>query len=481
MSRNSHSEFIAEPPSRDLGAEISVLGAIELDGAYLADAVKIISDQDFSDRRHAKIFRAMFALRVQEIPIDPITIADELTRQGELESCGGVAYLTRLADGLPQKTNVTFYAAIVRKHAERRKLVATLSTILKRTESLDESNAIISDAITELSALTSTAGVELFHSYEQVTNAPPLRFAIRNFLQCDGATLLAGLSEHFKTFLMLSIVKSLLGPRGRKLWDLFEVEEPASRVVYLIPESGLGPFVHRLKLFDLLPHVQSGRLLIRTLALGPAPKLQDPRILAAAKGADVFLDTLVRFIDGDESSASDNNRGFGADVFALQSAGARTLTAAAHSPKAFRQQDFMALENMVRGSGDIGAAFATAWGTRQLPGDIAHLENIKSRDFEPCGPFQLSARPSIDEEGNFRLHKSPGDCGTLSEEMPTTKNNSGASPESRDVKAEKIALLRKLYAENPNRTWADDIADFKKAGFEIARGTIRKYKSEAAL
>jgi hypothetical protein len=190
-----------------------------------------------------------------------------------------------------------------------------------------------------------------------------------------------------------------------------------------------------------------------------------------------MLDTAVRFMQGEENSAGDNARGLASDMFALLSAGARLLFAAAHSPKAFETQNYMSLENMVRGSGDIGAAFATVWGVRQLAGDIAHIQNIKPRDFEPCGPFQIAARPHLNQSNNFGICKRPGECELLAEEMPDTKKKSGASPDTRETKALKMALLRRLYAEDPGRTWEEIVSIFKAEGLEIARGTIRKYKS----
>lgn len=136
---------------------------------------------------------------------------------------------------------------------------------------------------------------ELFHTYDQLVNAPPLSFAIRDFWQIDGITLIGGLSGHGKTFILLSIVKALL--TGAPLWNYFAVEEKAARVLYLIPESAVGPFAHRLKTFGLLKFCapDDERLLVRTLSLGSTPPLSDPRLLYAAKAAHVILDTAVRF------------------------------------------------------------------------------------------------------------------------------------------------------------------------------------------
>ncbi len=63
----------------------------------------------------------------------------------------------------------------------------------------------------------------------------------------------------------------------------------------------------------------------------------------------------------------------------------------------------MTLENVLRGTADIGAMVATAWGVRQTDStrNIIHIENIKPRDFEPCGPFEIIGRPYIEPRGRF--------------------------------------------------------------------------------
>jgi hypothetical protein len=88
-----------------------------------------------------------------------------------------------------------------------------------------------------------------------------------------------------------------------------------------------------LKLFDIYDALapNNERLLVRTLSKGPTPSLSDPRILFAAKGAHVFLDTATRFGEGDENSAGDNQRGLANDIFALLGSGAWSVIAAHHS------------------------------------------------------------------------------------------------------------------------------------------------------
>ena len=188
-----------------------------------------------------------------------------------------------------------------------------------------------------------------------------------------------GLAGHGKTFFLLNIARALLA--GGRLWDspVFQVLYRAERVIYLTPEVTLGSFKNRLDLFRLDTYLKDGRMLVRTITEGPVLSLTDPDLLLAARGADVFLDTAIRFMEGDESSASDNQRGLAAGIFGLLQAGARTVIGAHHAPKTFDKATYMSLENVLRGSGDIGAMVGTAWGIKQMDPftNLIHVENLK--------------------------------------------------------------------------------------------------------
>src|SRR5712692_4473734 len=110
--------------------------------------------------------------------------------------------------------------------------------------------------------------------------------------------------------------------------------------------------------------VKTGQFLYRTLSAKGELKLDDVRLKRAVQGADVFLDTAIRFQPGDENSATDQRK-FADMLFALQGDGARTITGAHHAPKNFENRESMTLENTLRGSGDIGAMLATCWAVKQ--------------------------------------------------------------------------------------------------------------------
>ena len=156
---------------------------------------------------------------------------------------------------------------------------------------------------------------ELFDGWEEFESAQPISFSIKGFLQKEAITAIAGLSGSGKTWIALALIRALLRGPG-KLWNLFEVPCRAERVIYLIPESSRGAIKGRLQSVGLYDEICSERLLIRTLNVGPAPSLSDPRLLRMAEKAQaIILDTGIRFMKvSDESSASEIAEGLSNDM-----------------------------------------------------------------------------------------------------------------------------------------------------------------------
>ncbi len=309
----------------------------------------------------------------------------------------------------------------------------------------------------------------IFHSYAEFQNAPPLRFAINNFLQESGVTLIGGLAGHGKTLLMLSMVRALLNRSALFQWSLFGVPRPAHRILYLIPESAIGPFWTRLRLFRLEEHVRTDRLLVRTLSCKETVPLTDPRILQAVEGADVFLDTAVRFMAGAENDV-ENAKTFADTLFKLLAAGARTVTGAHHAPKGFEsQRERMTLENILRGSGDIGAMLCCAWGVRQIDpkSNRIYVQNVKPRDFQPCEPFVLEGRPHLDRDGDFRMIEPPG----MALEMAEYLGGRGGRPAAPDSD-EKKRQAASMHAEGKS---LKQIAD----ALGVSKTSVHKWVTEA--
>lgn len=306
---------------------------------------------------------------------------------------------------------------------------------------------------------------QLFHTQEETLSQPPIAFAIDGFLQEAGVTMIGGLSGHGKTLIALAMARALL--KGVPLFGHFAVPRKASRVLYLIPECSLTPFAARLRTFGLVEHVGTD-FFYRTLSHDVDVSLTDPRILTAAEGADVFLDTAVRFMDGDEN-ASVEQKVFAKTLFDLLKHGARTVTGLHHSPKEFRKQSYITLENILRGSGDIGAMLTTCWAIyqRDQGKNQVYVENVKPRDFDPCKPFLLEGRPHIDQSGDFRMIAQPGMVESFSQAKG--KGKPGRPPDP--AKEEKIAKAQEMRARGiPIKKIAEELG--------VDRHTVRRWLGE---
>jgi replicative DNA helicase len=122
----------AEPPSRPPGrippqnveAEESLLGAMLLSKDAIAAAVEAVRSEDFYKPAHAHLFEVITTLYAAGEPVDPITVAEALRREGRLDSLGGKQAILRIQTGTPAAANAAYYARIVADHALLRRLVA---------------------------------------------------------------------------------------------------------------------------------------------------------------------------------------------------------------------------------------------------------------------------------------------------------------------------------------------------------------------
>lgn len=417
-------------------AERGYFGALFRDGSLYKRAP--VSTADLSDKRHQLILSAICSRVEDDLPTNEESVAELLEERGELSTVGGLAYLIELAEGaVPNEKLVANRAERIRRAAHCRRVLKVIERI-DRTESLTYES--LEQRLEEINQIRhehkaiNGGSLGLFHTYDELANSPPLHYAINGFLQEDGITLIAGPSGDGKTLMMLSMTRSLLDASSLFGYSRFSVPSKSDRVIYLIPESSKGPFWHRLQTFHLAPHVQSGKLLIRTLSSPQQMSLNDPRFHEAAKGAHVFLDTAIRFMEGDESAAGEAKL-FAQTLFNIQAAGAKTICGAHHSPKGFDSADYMTLENVVRGSGDIGAMLATCWGIKQVDQSTTSIfvQNVKARDFEPCEPFIIQGRPHIDDHGTFLMKAEPGEAGKLKDNQQRSKSGRKANPDSTEL------------------------------------------------
>jgi len=129
-----------------IDAERSILGAILLESLLFDQAAELKPD-DFSLDAHRRIFSRMRDLQDSGRPVDMITLAEELDRRREVEAVGGVAYLSSLIDGLPERPSIEHYVRIVRNKSLLRGLINIAQlAIAEAIDHSDEAEEVINRA-----------------------------------------------------------------------------------------------------------------------------------------------------------------------------------------------------------------------------------------------------------------------------------------------------------------------------------------------
>ncbi|MCB0979338.1 MAG: replicative DNA helicase [Acidimicrobiaceae bacterium] len=135
----------ARVPPHNLSAEESLLGALLLSREVVGQVAELgVLVEHFYKPAHQHIYAAVRGLMAQGQPVDIVTVADELRRNGLLDEVGGPAALLDLQNATPAISNAARYAKIVQDTAVLRKLISVAGEIteLAYTEPDDVTKAL---------------------------------------------------------------------------------------------------------------------------------------------------------------------------------------------------------------------------------------------------------------------------------------------------------------------------------------------------
>ena len=116
----------------NVDAERFVLGSILLNQDTYFQVASAVEPEDFSLEKHRRIFARMKDLYDRGEKIDRVTLANELMKQGQIESVDGFSYLVSLDEGLPALSNLDSYVRIVKDKATLRKLIFSAQKVIDR-------------------------------------------------------------------------------------------------------------------------------------------------------------------------------------------------------------------------------------------------------------------------------------------------------------------------------------------------------------
>ena len=132
-------------PPQNIEAEQAVIGAMMIERDAIHKVSDLLQAEDFYREAHKLIYIAMQELFSKNEAVDIVTVVEILRRDEKLETAGGVAYVTALANSVPTAANLIYHAKIVEEKALLRKLINTATGIASMGYEANEEVSLILD------------------------------------------------------------------------------------------------------------------------------------------------------------------------------------------------------------------------------------------------------------------------------------------------------------------------------------------------
>ena len=230
-------------------AEQAVLGAVLIEPNVFGVVADLLEAADFAGGRHRLIFAAARRLDERAEAIDPVTLAVELERQGDLKVAGGQEYLSELLFAVPTAANVEYHARIVKEKALRRRLAKVGQDVAGLAhDAAVPSSVLLANLRTELETIeraqSSTSSAPKWWVLADLLNDPTLTAAPVAVLPPIGwqgrVTLVAGREKKGgKSFACCAGVASATRQGKRALY--LSLDEPLADTVGRLHRFGADP------------------------------------------------------------------------------------------------------------------------------------------------------------------------------------------------------------------------------------------------
>jgi replicative DNA helicase len=139
--------LLKKVPPHSLEAEKTVLGGILVNNKNLNVVLSIISPEDFYKDSNRKILDKIILLVDKSLPVDLLTITEELQKAGELDEVGGASYVSSLMDGVPKSLNIEYHARIIKEKALLRRLILSSAKIISSSyEQKEDADLLLDEA-----------------------------------------------------------------------------------------------------------------------------------------------------------------------------------------------------------------------------------------------------------------------------------------------------------------------------------------------
>lgn len=321
----------------DIDAEEAVIGSLLIDGTAIYKIASLLDGPaHFYREQNRWLYGVCLALYQRNEAIDQITVAQELDRQGKLETCGGTAYLSHLISVCPTPLDIEHYAQIVYRLSIMRNLISAADQIkaigYEADPDIDDSLSKAEDALFRLRHGQSPRDFihisQVLDKYFETTPRPsaeaeggvePIPYILSGFskldellggLQPSDLIIVAGRPSFGKTSFALSLARNAARNQGACI-ALFSLEMARDSVVLRLLSGESGVDSRRLRL-GLQNENEEKRIMDAIGVLSEAPIYIDDspllrvvemrskaRRLHYERGIDLIIVDYLQLMQGD--------------------------------------------------------------------------------------------------------------------------------------------------------------------------------------
>ncbi|MGD0794156.1 MAG: replicative DNA helicase [Dehalococcoidales bacterium] len=328
-------------PPNDNDAEEAVIGSLLIDGSAIFQIADFLQPADFYFEQNQWLYEAAVALYQRDEAINQVTLAQELSRRGRLESCGGAARLSYLVSVCPTSLDIEHYGRIVYRLSVMRQLISAGDRIAgigyEAGPDVEESMAKAEGLLFKLRRgqgagdLTHIRQVldKYFEESPEAAGRPPERlpyvssgFAgldeFLNGFQRSDLVIVAGRPSMGKTSLALNIARNA-AVEHRACIALFSLEMSRDSLVTRLVSSESGVNARRIRFGEHKTEDEERKVLEATGVLSEAPIYIDdtPMIRMAElrskalrlnyeRGIDMVILDYLQLMQGESSGRGEN-------------------------------------------------------------------------------------------------------------------------------------------------------------------------------
>jgi replicative DNA helicase len=123
---------LGKVPPHSSEAEQTVLASALIDHFAVEKILSLLKMEDFYFDANKEIFDCIKEVHMQNIPIDVLTVTEELKKREKIDFVGGFGYLATMTENIITSKNVEAYCNIIREKSTLRKLINASNEIIDK-------------------------------------------------------------------------------------------------------------------------------------------------------------------------------------------------------------------------------------------------------------------------------------------------------------------------------------------------------------